>query len=111
MEITQNFSLRKILTNTYIKEIYDYIDQDFKVEDLQQRHTPPLPTCAPSIDMLKLKLKKLLKESKATSLTVKTAEGNLMPLLKGITCLQPIQMLPLICLDCLLSHTKLLLRK
>ena len=68
----------KQLMNVNLQELYDYIDKGFTIEDYQDRITPPLPGREPTTGLLHLKLRKLLEESEATSLTMKPAKGNLL---------------------------------
>ena len=70
------FLTEKQLLNVNLQELYDYIDKGFTIDDFQDRSTPPIPGRGPTTDLLHLKLRKLLEESGATSLTEKPTEGN-----------------------------------
>ena len=77
-KLLRKFFSKKQLSNSHLKELYEYIDQGFSAEDFQDRITPPLPAHEPTTNLLRFQLCKLLDESEATSPTEKPAEGNVL---------------------------------
>ena len=75
-KLLRKFFSKKQLSNSHLKELYEYIDQGFSVEDFQDRITLPLPAREPTMNLLQIQLRKLLNESEATFPTEKPAEGN-----------------------------------
>ena len=73
-KLLRKFFTEKQLLQVDLQELYDYIDNDFSVEDFQDI-TSTLPPREPIHDRLHLKLRRLLDESEATSPTEKP-EGN-----------------------------------
>ena len=77
-QLLQKFFSKKQLSNSDLKELYEYINQGFSAEDFQDHFTPPLPAREPITNLLRFQLRKLLDELEAPSPTEKPAEGNVL---------------------------------
>ena len=73
-KLLRKFFTEKQLLNVNLQELYDYIDKGFSLKDFQDQ-TPSLPPREPTTDRLRLRLRRLIDESEATSPTEKP-EGN-----------------------------------
>ena len=69
-KLLRKFFTEKQLLQVDLQELYDYIDKGFSVEDFQDI-TSTLPPREPITDHLRLRLRRLLDESEATSPTEK----------------------------------------
>ena len=50
-KLLRKFFSKKQLSNSDLKELYEYIDQGFSAEDFQDHITPPLPAREPTTDL------------------------------------------------------------